>query len=112
MICYWSIDFDFRGGNVQANADTEPLSDVDEQPQERHVPWPQTFIIPRESVRSHVLAKLDKRPSLTESERTSLFSTTFDICIKYTYKIHFCFYEFSSKEKIIERKILKSIYTI
>ena len=59
MICYWSFDFDFRGGNVQANADTEPLSDVDEQPQERHVPWPQIFIIPRESVRSHVLAKLD-----------------------------------------------------
>ena len=61
MICYWSIGFDFTGGNDGANADTEPLSDADEQSQERHVPWPQIFIIPRESVRSQVLAKLDKR---------------------------------------------------
>ena len=89
LICYWSIDFDFSGGNDGVNADTKPLSDVDEQPQEshgqeRHVPWPKIFIIPRECVRSQVLTKLDKRLSLTESERTSLFSTVFDICIKHT----------------------------
>ena len=84
MICYWSIDFDFRGGNNGANADIELLNDVHEQPQERHVPWPQIFIIARESVRSQVLAKLYKRLSLTESKRTSLFPTIFDICIKHT----------------------------
>ena len=54
---------------------------MDEQPQERHVLWPQIFIIPRESVRSQVLAKLDKRLSLTESDRTFVFSTTFDVCV-------------------------------
>ena len=58
---------------------------VDEQPQKRHVPWPQIFIITRESVRSQDLAKLDKRLSLTESERTSLISKIFDICIKQTH---------------------------
>ena len=83
-MCYWSIDFDFRGGNDGANADTETLKDVDEQRQERHVQWPQIFIIPRESVRSHVLEKMGKRLSLTESERTSLFSAIFDICMKHT----------------------------
>ena len=46
----WSIDCDFRGGNDRANADVEPLSDVDEQPQERHSPWPEIFIILEESV--------------------------------------------------------------
>ena len=46
----WSIDCDFRGGNDRANADVEPLSDVDEQPQERHLPWPEIFIILEESV--------------------------------------------------------------
>ena len=66
MICYWSIDFDFRGGNDGVNADTEPLINVDVQPQEKHVPWPQIFIISKESVRSQVLAKLDKLLSLTE----------------------------------------------
>ena len=84
MICYWSTDFDFGGRNDGANTDTEPMSDVDEQPPGRHVPWLQIFIIPREYVRSQVLAKLDKRLSLTESERTSIFSTIFDICIKHT----------------------------
>ena len=63
---------------------TKPLSDVDEQPQGRHRPWPQTLIIPRESVRFQVVAKLNKRLSLTELDRTSLFSTIFDICIKHT----------------------------
>ena len=84
MICYWSLDFNFRGENDRANADTEPLNDIDEQLQEKHVPWSQIFIIVRESVTSQVLAKLYTRLSLTESERTSLFPTIFDICIKHT----------------------------
>ena len=112
MICYWSIDFDFRGENDGANSDTEPLSNVDEQPQERHVPWPQIFIISKESVRSQVLAKLDKKLSLAVSERI-IYSQQYLTSVSNTdSKSYFCFYDFSSKEEIPERKMLKSIYTI
>ena len=66
--------------------DTDPVtsSEQDEVAQEQYTSWPAVFIIPRESVRTQILCRLDKKIPLTESERTSLLASVFDICIKYT----------------------------
>ena len=66
--------------------DTDPgtSDEQDEVAQEQYTSWPAVFIIPRESVRTQILCRLDKKIPLTESERTPLLASVFDICIKCT----------------------------
>ena len=113
MICYWSIEFDSRGGNDGANTDKEPLTDVDEQPQERHITWPEILIISRESVKSQVLGKLDKKPIIDRISENVFFFQQYLISVSNAHiKIYFSFYDFGSKEEMPERKLLNSFYTI
>ena len=66
------------------DADPVTSSEHDEVAQEQCTSYPAVFIIPPESVQTQILCRLDKKIPLTESERTSLLASVFDICIKYT----------------------------
>ena len=81
VTCFRTVE-DNESSRLSPNDDTDV--EVDDHVHDRHIAWPAVFILSRDSIRTQILAKLDKKLQLTEPERTSLFAAVFHICMKHT----------------------------
>ena len=81
VICFRTVE-DNESSRLSPNDNT--YVEVDDHVEGRHIAWPAVFILSRDSIRTQILTKLDKKLQLTEPERTSLFAAVFHICMKHT----------------------------